>query len=294
MTAASTAPRYQPYLPGPFRWRLGLRPLDLEHWFELDTPDVEAQMRHVQRMLRDHHATVVAVRGDIEPEASEVYQVVLDHLRHHHREHLERWTPQQSGEVHPLEAAARLVPEDFALLVERGGRLVFGGGVVCSPNRWDLRSKLGQSMAEVHAPVAGLNDQLQAPIDRFLDRLGPERSYWRLGWGVLDTDQLYQPLDGTAAPRPGHGDPIAVQLDDVHVRIERETLRRFSGTGAVLFTIRTHLSPLRAIIERPDQAALLAEAIEAMPADVAHYKELDAFGRRVLSWLRDDEHELRS
>ena len=94
------------------------------------------------------------------------------------------------------------MPEDLVMMVERDGRLIFGGGSVCFPNRWDLRSKLGCTMAEVHAPVALLNEQLEAPVDRFFERLRPERSYWRLGWGILDTDDWYTPLDGTASPRP--------------------------------------------------------------------------------------------
>lgn len=278
---------YRPYLPGPFRWRLGLRPLEIEHWFEIGAhyPDTDAQMQTMRSVLRDHHSSAVVLADDIEAEADEVHRAVVEHLRAHHREHLERWGDEVEG-LHPLEAAARLVPEDVALMVRRGDALVLGGGVVCFPNRWDLASKLGRTMAEIHHPVARLNDQLSEPIDKFLDRLRPERGYWRLGWGVLDTDELYQPLDGTAPARPGAGDPQAVVLDDVHLRVERETLRRFPETSAVLFTIRTHLTPLRDLIAEPGQAALLAEAIEAMPDDVAQYKELGAFGRRVLGWLR--------
>ena len=115
--------------------------------------------------------------------------------------------------------------------------LVFGAGSVCFPNRWDLRSKLGLPFRAVHQPVSLLNDQLGETIDRFFDRLTPERSFWRLGWGVLDSVDLYQPLDGTAAPRPATPTPA-----DLVVRVERETLRRLPRTGCVLFTIRTHLA----------------------------------------------------
>ena len=160
-------------------------------------------------------------------------------------EHLRRRWPDRYGEaaldptLHPLDAAARLVPEDLVLLVERDGQLVFGGGSVCFPNRWDLRSKLGLTMAGVHAPVDRLNDQLEAPIDSFFDRLTPDRSFWRLGWGVLDTPDWYTPVDGTAAPRP-----VAPAPDQHFLRVERETLRRFPDTGCVLFTIRTYVTPI--------------------------------------------------
>jgi dimethylamine monooxygenase subunit A len=170
-------------------------------------------------------------------------------------------------------------------LVERDGGLVVGGGSVCFPNRWDLRSKLGRTMAHVHQPVARLNEQLAGPIDGVLARLRPERSFWRLGWGVLDTGELYQAVDGTAPPRPGSDGVEHLSLDQIHLRVERETLRRFPRTGCVLFTIRTHTATLRQVAEHPADARLLAEAVAAIPADVADYKQLDGLGARVIELL---------
>jgi hypothetical protein len=200
-------------------------------------------------------------------ESHEVADALVAHLRH-------RW-PDRCGDavldqtLHPLDAAARLVPEDLVLLVERDGELVFGGGSVCFPNRWDLRSKLGLTMAGVHAPVDRLNDQLEAPIDGFFDRLTPERSFWRLGWGVLDTADWYTPIDGTASPRPVEPDP-----DQYYLRVERETLRRFPGTGCILFTIRTYVTPILASCATPAEATRLAAALDSLPADVRDYKDL--------------------
>jgi hypothetical protein len=269
---------YRPYQPGPFRWRLGLRPLELRDWIEVGD-DYDAELAEKRRVIAAHPDTVLAVLDGIEPEAAEVLELLVDHLRARFPDRFADVQPDAS--VHPLDAAGRLVQEDLVLLVERSGRLVFGGGSVCFPNRWDLRSKLGLSMAEVHAPVSQLNDQLEDPIDRFFDRLTPDRSFWRLGWGVLDTADLYQPLDGTAAPRPA-----APTVDDLHLRVERETLRRLPRSNAVLFTIRTHLTPLRALAGDADDAGRLAAAIESMPDDVAEYKQLTDVGRLAVSWLR--------
>ena len=53
-------------------------------------------------------------------------------------------------------------------MVERDGRLVFGAGSVCFPNRWDLRSKLGLTLADVHAPVAPPQRSARGPDRRLL------------------------------------------------------------------------------------------------------------------------------
>ena len=167
-------------------------------------------------------------------------------------------------------------------MAERDGRMVFVAGSVCFPNRWDLRSKLGRTMSEVHEPVALLNEQLEGVIDDVLRRLSPDRPMWRLGWGVIDTDDLYQPLDGTAAPRPVDAPPAAH-----HLRIERETLTRHPNTGCILFTIRTHQMPLPDLrLVDAASAAALADAIASMPDPIGDYKQLRHTGPAIAAWLR--------
>jgi len=230
-------------------------------------------------LIDQHPDTVFAVLDDIEPESNEVANAIVGHLR-------VRW-PDRYGDValdstlHPLDSVARLIPEDLVLMVERDGKLIFGGGSVCSPNRWDLRSKLGLRLADVHAPVAQLNAQLEVPIDRFFERLTPDRSFWRLGWGVIDSPDLYSPIDGTAALRPDKASPAEHVL-----RVERETLRRFPVTNCVLFTIRTYVTSLADVTREPEVSARLADAVEALPDDVLLYKDLESTGAAIIRELR--------
>jgi dimethylamine monooxygenase subunit A len=261
-----------------FRWRLGVRPLDLRDWIELG-PDADAAIAAKATLNAEHPDTVFAVLDDVEPESLEVAAALVEHLRR-------RWPDRCGGArldaaLHPLDAAARLVPEDLVLLVERDGRLVFGGGSVCFPNRWDLRSKLGLSMAGVHAPVAQLNEQLETPIDAFFDRLTPQRSFWRLGWGILDTPDWYTPVDGTAGPRPADPDP-----DQLFLRVERETLRRFPLTNGVLFTIRTYVAPIGAVAGDREIAGRLADSLAALPDDVRGYKDVRTTADALIAALR--------
>jgi len=296
------APDYQPYVAGSFRWRLGLRPLDLSDWIQIGD-DYDHEMDRKADVLRDNYDTVVRVLPGIEPESAEILEALVEQLCAQwpqwfarsgddvvnlHRNERFRIVPDADGRwiEHPLSIAGRLVQEDLAVLVERDGRMMFGGGSVCFPNRWDLASKLGRSMAEVHAPVSRLNEQLESTIDDFFTRLTPDRPFWRLGWGVLDTDELYQPLDGTAPaapPIPEVGDPTTP--DRLFLRVERETLRRFARTNCILFTIRTYIRPLRHLAQRPDDAARLADALVNLPDDVADYKKITELSESVRHWL---------
>jgi hypothetical protein len=300
----TTTPDYQPYVAGPFRWRLAWRPLDLTDWIQIGD-DYDHEMAAKTDVLRDHHDTVVATIDGIEPEAAEILEHLCDHLcatrpdwfaregnEIVNRRRGERWpvSPGDDGSwaLHPLDIAGRLVQEDLALLVNREAGLVFGGGSVCFPNRWDLSSKLGLTMAEVHAPVDRLNEQLQDPIDSFFGRLSVDKPFWRLGWGVLDTDDPYQPMDGTASvppPIPAIGDPSTG--DRLFLRVERETLRRFPRTDCVLFTIRTYIRPLSHLVERPQDAARLAEALSQLPDDVRDYKRTTELTAAAVHWLSE-------
>lgn len=306
-----TSPDYQPYVAGPFRWRLALRPLELSDWIQIGD-DYDHEMDAKARVLGEHYDTVFQALPGTENEGAEVLVVLVDHLVEHHP----RWfsrdactvtnlhrretyaiTPDENGvwSEHPLSIAGRLVQEDLAILAPRDGRLVFGGGSVCFPNRWDLASKLGASMAQVHQPVARLNEQLSGPIDDFFTRLSPEKPFWRLGWGVLDTDDPYQPVDGTASappPLPAVGDPSTG--DRLFLRVERETLRRFPRTDTVLFTIRTYIRPLTHLATRPEDAARLADALVNLPDDVADYKRVIELSDAARHWLTSivPQHDL--
>jgi hypothetical protein len=165
--------------------------------------------------------------------------------------------------------------------------LIFGGGSVCFPNRWDLNSKMGLTMSEVHAPVDLLNEQLQDPIDSFFQRLSPQKSFWRTGWTVLNTGELYQAVDGTAPESPSLpalGDPTTG--DRLFLRVERETIRRFPKTNCVLFTIRSYVRPLSHLVDRPEDAARLAEALSNLPDDVRDYKQTTELTAPAVHWLQ--------
>ena len=58
----------------------------------------------------------------------------------------------------------------------------------------------------------------------------------------------------------------------LHLRSERQTLRRLRTADAVVFTIRTQQVPLAALGDHPAVARGLAAVIDAWPADVVAYK----------------------
>ena len=71
------------------------------------------------------------------------------------------------------------------------------------------------------------------------------------------------------------------------LRVERQTLTRLPESGAILFTIKTHIDPLAAIAGRADLVGGLARAVREMPRDMAAYKALDPIRGPLTGWLDD-------
>ena len=105
------------------------------------------------------------------------------------------------ADLHPLDAAGRLVQEDLCLMVLRDGAPHLDAASLCFPSYWRLADKLGRPMADVHGPVAHYADELAAKVDTFLQRLRPERPVWRRNWSIHDDPTYFLPDPTPAAGR---------------------------------------------------------------------------------------------
>ncbi|MET0912314.1 MAG: DUF3445 domain-containing protein, partial [Acidimicrobiales bacterium] len=189
--------------------------------------------------------------------------------------------PPVLDDVHPLEAAGRLVQEDLCLMVERDGAPHLDAGILCFPSHWRLHEKLGRPAREVHGPVPRYDGELAEKVDRYLTRLRPDVIGLRRNWTVHDEPDLFSPVRGSMDRAIGVDD-VAEQL---WLRSERQTLRRLPETGAVLFTIRVQQTPFSSLRERPDVVAAFAARIRAQPDELVRMNGLIVYREAVLAWL---------
>jgi hypothetical protein len=66
--------------------------------------------------------------------------------------------------------------------------------------------------------------------------------------------------------------PSPPKIEDIYIRHERQTLRRLPRTRAVMFLVRTYLTPLTDLLEERDNLYSLRSAVEAWPEEIARYK----------------------
>jgi len=151
-------------------------------------------------------------------------------------------------------------------------------GVVCSPSRWRLSSKLGQDMLAVHRPVARYAEQVGSAVDTTMARLKADQPMVRSNWTIEDHCALFQPVGPSA--------PLLSDPSQLWVRMERQTLRALPLSGGSLFTIRTYQQPITQYVARgADKARTLHSLIQRLPDDVAKYKSLLHYRESLLAWL---------
>lgn len=74
------------------------------------------------------------------------------------------------------------------------------------------------------------------------------------------------------------------KIEDIHIRHERQTLRRLPRSGAVLFMVRTYLKPVIGLESDPQSLWNLSQSIKAMPDVMADYKGRKIWGKVFESW----------
>lgn len=135
-----------------------------------------------------------------------------------------------SGE-HPLIDAGLAVQEDLCILQRRGETHILTAGLMCFPSSWDVREKLGRSLASIHAPVPEFSP-VESIVERMLANVPLERSLMRANFLIYTDPELHQPRgEGIAKPI----DPRAPRF----LRVERQVFRRLPKSLAVVFAIHT-------------------------------------------------------
>jgi Protein of unknown function (DUF3445) len=172
--------------PAPPHLRMGTHTLDHNEWFEIDELfEVEKLAR--QRLIDEQRQHVFNLLPSAEAAAEETLEMITAWLQ-------ERGRPTETTDTNPLAAAGQLVQDDLCLMVHRDGDWHLDGGILCFPSVWRLSEKLGKPTGQVHAPVDHYAEELSSKVDRFFDKLSPERSVWRRNLSLKPTNAMYLPV----------------------------------------------------------------------------------------------------
>jgi hypothetical protein len=287
-------PLYLPFTHPNWHLKLGLKPLDLTDWIEIDGTFSDSLLQKAS-LFQDRYSKVFGALPGSEAAQQEVLELLLKYLpqRFPNVYHLQadRITNLQTQQVWqisdfatcPLALAGQLVQEDLCLMQFRQSSYVLVAGAVCFPFNWWFPEKLGRSLTQIHAPVPEYDTKLNHPVNNFFDRLQVHYPGYRLNWGLVDSPALCL-AKHQATPMK---DSLTVDTIGhcLWIRVERQTLRKLEQTQDVLFTIRTYIYPLSILEQHPEMAKNLRQTLEEMPLKMQQYKNLPAIQKTLCNYL---------
>ena len=273
-----------------FKLKLGLRPRPESQWLPLtdlfdNKAQRKAQISQKSHLFANKHAEVFAALPTAQVACTELLELVADHIGRHH----ESPPPPIDVTLHPLEAAARMIPEDLLLLAPHcdessndSGKIIWRleAAALAFPAHWVLSEKMNQPLRAIHQPVPHYDERLAAPVDRFFTamKIGPISS--RLNWSLQISDQLFTPRRASRQPTKTNND-----LSTLFLRIENQTLRKLPKTGYVVFTIRTHLVPMTQWQDDRDALESLLDMMQDMSPATQCYKGVNLYAPIILDAL---------
>lgn len=267
----------------------GLMPLDPAD-LTVRLPDFAAQAAYRDRLVAERPGIVLG----LDPEGRAAALELLDALVAHHAAKGARVSEDGRHFIRgdgaaipldradPMRAIARLGAEDWCILLPGGpqGEYVLRAGALCFPARWILAEKIGRPLTAIHDPVPEYGSDLARRVNRLFQAIRVEQPMYRVNWLVYETPEPHLPR-GVAEKQHRIADPEK----GLFLRTERQTLHRLPQTGAVVFGIKTSLTPLACLA--PGVAAGLADGLAGFAPDTVAYRGGPAFMSRAISMLRE-------
>jgi dimethylamine monooxygenase subunit A len=122
-------------------------------------------------------------------------------------------------------------------------------------------------------------------MDRFFQNLRVGGSIQRFNFAIDDSDELFHPHSHHNLTIDQVGKDPA--LSDLHLRVERQVLQRLPKTRALLFTIRTYITPIMTVTEDLEVARGLNTSVNSYSNDVALYKNKPLWGNILDEHLKE-------
>ncbi|KAL8848892.1 MAG: hypothetical protein Q9221_006117 [Calogaya cf. arnoldii] len=293
---------YRPFNYGPkYANTMGLRRMPWDEWIELDN-----QFPQFHESKRSRIAEMGGTCARTEPEALnaayELLEEFSDYLSQRYPSLYKRTDAgidnlltgehfnivERPLKEDPMQMAARLLQDDFALLIEKpDGQYYLYAGAILMPGVWNLDERMGMPLSQIHidhGKVPGFKEKLERGVMSLFRRIQPDAPVQRNTWYIQGLDSVDEEGFSKGAGKTG------MPVENFHFRTERQSIRRLPRSGAVVFLFRTYFLPIVDMVDEPYVPGRLASAIRSWDDDMAKYKGRHTFEEVLLPYL-DGKHE---
>ncbi|KAB8254156.1 hypothetical protein BDV32DRAFT_19845 [Aspergillus pseudonomiae] len=174
---------------------------------------------------------------------------------------------------HPLEILLDNVPEDFGVMLrdDTTGNYFLRAGVICSSLGWDLGTKIGLQLHQIHDPVPEYKEKMQFSMDRYFTKMPTDKPIQRGSWGLEVGQPLYMPKGDPHEKLRLYQDPN-IQLEDCYLRVDWQTLRRLPLSGSIVFNFKALFTPVTEFRDEPGVPALITKVLKEGKRSIMEYK----------------------
>jgi len=175
--------------------------------------------------------------------------------------------------MHPLNVLMNNVPEDFAVVLRdhEDGQYYFRAGVVCSSLGWNVGTKIGMNLDDIHIPIPVYKERMSFSMNRHFSKMLTESPIQRGSWGLEIGTPLYMP----------QGDPHEefrkiqkpdLTIEECNLRVDWQTLRRLPLSAGVVFNFTALFTPVQEFRDEPYIPALVMKIMKEGDKRLMDYK----------------------
>ncbi|KAE8377202.1 hypothetical protein BDV26DRAFT_282037 [Aspergillus bertholletiae] len=275
----------RPYRP--FRWgyhqTMSLTKLETDWWIELESTYKQRIMQR-KELYAKHGSAVLGWLPGSELACKELMEMVLQFICARYPQYFSLvdkrilqnrilGVEQDIRSKHPLEILLDNVPEDFGIMMrdDTTGNYFLRAGVICSALGWNIGTKIGLQLHQIHDPVPDYKEKMQFSMDRFFTKMPTDKPIQRGSWGLELGKPLYMPKGDPHEKLRLYQDPN-LQLEDCYLRVDWQTLRRLPLSGAIVFNFKALFTTVTEFRDEPGVPALVAKVVKEGKKDIMKYK----------------------
>ncbi|KIV92538.1 hypothetical protein PV10_03829 [Exophiala mesophila] len=276
----------RPYRP--FRWlyhqTMSLTKMETNWWMELEKTYV-ARIAQRKKLYAEHGESVCGWLPGSELVCKELMEMVLQFLcarypqyftLHSDKKTFENkilGTKQDVSAKHPLLVLLDNVPEDFGIMLRNPetGYYHLRAGLICSALGWNVGTKIGMQLHQIHATIPDYKEKMQFSMDRFFTKMPTNKPIQRGSWGLEVDQPLYMP---PGDPHEKYRDFQSPDLDTsrIHLRVDWQTLRRLPLSGGIIFNFKALFTPLAEFRDEAYIPSLVLKVMNEGKENLMKYK----------------------
>jgi len=152
------------------------------------------------------------------------------------------------------------IQDDLCLIESKGEQRLLAASI-CSPSYWDVRTKIGKPLKEIHSPVTSLEEKIGDRISTFIKQAPVMKPFARQNWLIHGDAKRFHLKEE---------EPLKNEPSEWFIRSEKETLCRFHEDYS-LFTINVIFEPLKNIFNYLDAKDGLIKSLSFFDKDEEKY-----------------------